>query len=202
MAQNGLAWSLVILIQAMRGKQVAVLRQAAKDGALNLVESLCYSTAINDRLLDLQWLRQQSLDVPWIADRIRRWAAWGGAIAVLAWLQDIGVALDASTCADAALEGRINVIEWARARGLPWDERACSAAAAKNRLAALQWLRARGCPWDASTCAAAAKGGHLEALQWARQEGCPWDAETMYAAVEGNHQDVLCWALEHSCPFV
>ena len=67
-------------------------------------------------------------------------------------------------CAWAAHGGHLEVLRWLQDRGCvppwqEWDMRVCEAAAERGDLGMLQWARANGCPWDAYTCSYAAGGG-------------------------------------------
>jgi len=72
----------------------------------------------------------------------------------------------------AAEGGNIEALQWLQAKGCIWDARTCAGAARWDTLEVLEWLLDNGCPWDSSTINAAARGGHIEVLKWAKFDGC------------------------------
>ena len=110
-------------------------------------EEACAAAAGDNRLKELQWLREHGL--PW----------------------------DDRVCTVAACNGFWEVLKWARNNGCPWSVATCTTVAARGRLGILKYLRSQGCPWDNTTTEAAASKGRVETLKWVVRNGCPFNAK-------------------------
>lgn len=98
------------------------------------------------------------------------------------------------SCDYAALGGHLEVLKWLQGIGCTFNSNTCANAAEGGKLEVLKWLHEQNTDWDAITCYAAAERGHLEVLQWAIENGCEWDMDE-YASF-GGRPDVLKWARE------
>ena len=109
---------------------------------------------------------------------------------------------DKDTCRWAARGGHLDLVKWLQAKGCQWDSSTSNSAAFGGHLEVLQWIRSEDppCPWNSRVCRFAARQGHLEVLRWARSQRCPWDEEVPYAAAQGGHLKVLKWLIKEGCP--
>ena len=103
------------------------------------------------------------------------------------------------TCIFAALGGQLEVLMWLNENGCSCDEGICKAAARGGHLEVLKYAHEKVCPWDERTCSAAARGGHLDVLKYAHEQGCSWDWRTCEAA-RGVYPELLEWAKSEGCP--
>jgi hypothetical protein len=104
-------------------------------------------------------------------------AAEGGHLAALQHVHSLGCGWgDESILLYAAAGGSIDVVEWLQqqhgigiihAEALQW-------AATSGHTSMCKYLRSVGCDWDAAACRWAGEGGHLDTVRWLREAGCPW----------------------------
>ncbi|WZN66230.1 putative ankyrin repeat protein [Chloropicon roscoffensis] len=110
---------------------------------------------------------------------------------------------DEGTCGWAAFGGQLEVLKWLQAKGCPWGIRTCSLAAQRGHLEVLQWMRGQDppCPWNSDVCYWAASKGHLDVLRWAKRQGCPWGERLVCAAAKNGHLKVLNWLIKEGYPY-
>lgn len=110
---------------------------------------------------------------------------------------------DEKTCGFAAFGGQLEVMKWLQAKGCPWGTMTSNWAAQGGHLEVLQWMRDQDppCPWDSYVCYQAALKGHLDVLRWAWRKGCPWSESAPCAAAKNGHLKVLNWLVKEQCPY-
>ena len=107
-------------------------------------------------------------------------------IPMLLWAKKRGYTLTKRTFCFAAKGGNLDVIKYLQAEKCPSDERACANAAEGGHLDVLKYLHENGCQWSKETCHSAAREGHLHVLRWARRNRCPWDRATVATEAAKN----------------
>ena len=71
-----------------------------------------------------------------------QYAAGGGHIEAIAWLEMLGCPVSADACEAAACAGDVDTLRWLVAHRWPMEPSACAAAATHGHFDALRWLRA------------------------------------------------------------
>ena len=71
------------------------------------------------------------------------------------------------TCHYAARGGHMGVLKYLQSEGVPFDGETCLTAAIEGHLEVLQWLRSEevDCPWDIQECLSTAEEAG-EVIQW------------------------------------
>ena len=156
------------------------------------------------------------------------YAAQGGQLDGVIWLNQKGMPWDEMICDLAAQEGHLDLLKYARAHGCPWepkdrwhtaeparkgqfqvlqclkesgcplDEKTFAGAASSGSMEMLRWLKDQECPWNEGACA---ESKNVEILKWLRSHGCPWDKSTCSDSAEHGQFEKLKWAHEHGCPW-
>lgn len=139
------------------------------------------------------------------------WAAYGGHVRVLQWIDGRGALFaDPGVMEAAAAGGQLGVLRWLRAMDpqYPWNERVCAAAARNGHLRVLQWLRAKDhvggpCPWNDMVLANAARLGRVDILEWgiSQDPPCPRSPYVFRIAASKGNIRVLQWLRDHDFPW-
>jgi hypothetical protein len=135
-------------------------------------------------------------------------AAAHGAVDIVQWLLELGVAVGDSVY-DAARTGQLNVLQFLYKKGCKSEDILCHWAARRADLVMLQRLHAHACSWgdlDEFT-GAAASSGSTEVLAWLQQHGAvSFSGAVMCAAAGSVAADdetiALCaWLRAQGCPW-
>jgi hypothetical protein len=74
----------------------------------------------------------------------------------------------------AARGGSVEMVEWLQQQqGIVIDANVMKAAASADHTAVCEYLHSAGCEWDAEVCYQAARNGHVDTLRWLLENGCP-----------------------------
>ncbi|EGG19308.1 hypothetical protein DFA_02095 [Cavenderia fasciculata] len=186
-------------------------------GSFKMVQIVCYYASKNGNLAMLQWIKLNTalefyrdcvrtaamhghLDVvKWLFNELDRvkgkednwntmdWAAKGGSVAVMEWLQSTRSEECATTFAMdwAAMNGHVNALQWLQTNTTAGCTRAMDLASREGHLQVCQWLQTNKSQ-DQHICTKAAMDwasmrGHLHILEWLhknRSEGVSSSSKT------------------------
>ena len=136
-------------------------------------------------------------------DAVLHYAASGGQLKVLQWLDEQGVPIR-HVANTAGLYGFWEIVQWARGKGDKIEcPDVCILAAADGRRDIQEAAKEDGLQLprfdSVRAIAAAAAAGHLELVQWMREKGCRWDTKLCTAAAGGGHLKLLQWVRKQNC---
>eukprot|EP00594_Rhizosolenia_setigera_P019316 CAMPEP_0178956388 /NCGR_PEP_ID=MMETSP0789-20121207/10218_1 /TAXON_ID=3005 /ORGANISM="Rhizosolenia setigera, Strain CCMP 1694" /LENGTH=305 /DNA_ID=CAMNT_0020638295 /DNA_START=518 /DNA_END=1433 /DNA_ORIENTATION=+ len=122
-----------------------------------------------------------------------RYAAIGGKLNVLKWIETKGLFFDKDRCAMvAACHAQPHIIQWLKEeQDFELDGELYLHAIRGGQLNVMKWLREQEVYWDEYTFTIAAEKGNLEVLQWLHDEGCPWPKETEDEDELSLHEDEI-----------
>jgi hypothetical protein len=145
---------------AARSGNIGMLNWLKAGALCELNQTTCSGAASAGQLTALRHLRNEGCD--WDVDTVAQYAARGGSVEMVEWLQQQqGVVIDASVM---------------------------KAAAGADHTAVCEYLHSAGCEWNAEVCYQAARNGHVDTLRWLRENGCPWDATAVFHNATRNSQ--------------
>ncbi|KXZ42203.1 hypothetical protein GPECTOR_184g272 [Gonium pectorale] len=150
-------------------------------------------------------------DQPALLEASAVWAARGGHLHVMAWLEEVQLLpLHRGVFNAAAGSGSVEMLAWLAERGCLTDYHAFSEAAYAGCEAALEWLVEQGCPMEdrGYPYISACRNGDMAMARCLRRLGVPWGSEgrvfyTAAVAADDKHIDplpLLRWMLEEGCP--
>ncbi|KXZ42200.1 hypothetical protein GPECTOR_184g269 [Gonium pectorale] len=150
-------------------------------------------------------------DQPTLLEASAVWAARGGHLHVLAWLEEVQLLpLHSGVSNAAAGSGSVEVLAWLAARGCLTDYHAYSEAVYAGCEAALEWLVEQGCPMEdrGYPYVNACSNGDMAMARCLRRLGVPWGSEgrVFYAAAVAAAEEsidplpLLRWMLQEGCP--
>jgi hypothetical protein len=98
----------------------------------------------------------------------------------------------------AAKGGSIEVVEWLQQQhGIEFGAQALSAAAGAGQTAVCALLHSQGCALDHNACKQAAVHGHHDTLRWLHEQGCPWDVRRTFTDVAGcGYTNILAYFIQ------
>jgi hypothetical protein len=97
----------------------------------------------------------------------------------------------------AARGGCLEMLRWVQQRGMPLTPEVMDIAALNADWRMLQYLHSEGLPWTSAVCTRVAAGGHLTLLQQLQDNGCPWDIAVVgQIAARAGCTDIMAYVLQ------
>lgn len=107
--------------------------------------------------------------------QISAYAAKGGHVELLQWLDERDFPMELFILRDAVLNRHRSVIEWAETKGLfVRDADATPLAAVLGDVGLLKYLKSKGCTWTPETLSSAAESGSIDTVRYLFEDGAPW----------------------------
>jgi len=111
-----------------------------------------------------------------VFESLEYFAARGGKLNVLKWLEIKELSFDMCNCAElAAFYGHLHILQWLQEeKDLRLYGRLYKKAINGGQLRVMKWLHEQKVPFNIDTFKNAAEKGILNILQWLHDEDCPW----------------------------
>eukprot|EP00953_Heterococcus_sp_UTEX-ZZ885_P039464 20226-Heterococcus_DN1.PRE.1 len=167
----------------------------------NQTVALSTMAAAQRSLPVLKWLSTQPQYK--FAEDIGMYAAMGGSVELLEWLNQQGIGFTVATMHTAAEYNHNAAVKCLHSLGCPWSLDVPSFAAMRGYFEMLRWACEHGdAGWSTlRVLDKAAASGNIEMIAWvAQQPGAVFMASTMCAAAEHGRTAVCEYLLSQQCP--
>lgn len=130
------------------------------------------------------------------------YAAHQGNLELLKWMHTEKYAIYSITVDYAASGGQLRVLHWLQDIGrLSWTSQTMQQAVGKHAsVPLLEWMVRNGCPEPHIQSVAAVRGGHLDVLKWLHARGHEMHDKNHLIDEAGGREDVIQWLNEFASP--